>query len=272
MTLDANARDAPKQTLQEMTVHDHWTAVFRTSENEPFYNAAFDVIAAHFGEPGDLPVVDAGCGSGTKSRHLATRGYRVLGLDISESVLREARVTASQAGVSDRIEFRVADLTKLPLPSASQSHMVCWGVLMHVPAVDDAVAELSRVIRPGGKLVISEGNQSSVQAVALRGLKTLLGRNRAEVNRTPAGIEFWEDTPSGKFMTRQADIPWLIREFGRHGLTLEKRRAGEFTEIYTLLPWRWLRKLVHGFNALWFAAIRSGGPAFGNLLVFRKSA
>ena len=263
-------RDAPKQTLQTMEVHDHWSGVFRTSENAPFFGAAFDQIARYFGPPGEGPVVDAGCGSGTKSMQLAKRGYSVIGLDISEAVLGEAKRAAQSAGLADRIAFQVEDLTRISLAANSQSRVLCWGVLMHVPDVEGAVAELARITAPGGTLVVSEGNFRSLQAVLLRGLKSLLGRNRAEVNKLAAGIEFWEETGSGRFMTRQADIPWLIREFERRGMTLTHRRAGQFSEIYTLLPWRPLRWFVHQVNQFWFHYIRWGGPSFGNLLVFKK--
>lgn len=270
MSVNTQAREAPKQTLQTMEVHSHWSQVFRTSENEPFYNAAFDRIAKHFGAPDDEPVIDAGCGSGTKCLHLARRGYRVKGLDISEVILREARAAAAAAGVAERASFQVEDLTRISLPTNSQKRVLCWGVLMHVPEVDKAVAELSRIVAPGGTLIISEGNKRSVQAVLLRALKALLGRRRAEVLHTAAGIEFWEETGSGRFMTRQADVPWLIREFEKHRMQLVDRSAGQFSELYTLLPWRPLRWLVHRFNSLWFHVIRWSGPAFGNLLVFRK--
>ena len=96
-------------------------------------------------------------------------------------------------------------------------------------------------------------------------------RERAEVISTPAGIEFWETTSTGHFMTRQADIPWLICEFERHGLKLLERRAGQFTELYTVAPWKWLRKLIHAFNHVWFHC-RWAGPSYGQLLVFRKAA
>ena len=89
--------------------------------------------------------------------------------------------------------------------------------------------------------------------------------------RTLAGIEFWEETSTARLMTRQADIPWLIAEFRRHGLELVDRRAGQFTEIYVLLPWKPLRLLVHAINNLWFRRIRLAGPAYGNLLVLRRS-
>ncbi len=67
-------------------------------------------------------------------------------------------------------------------------------------------------------------------------------------------------------------FPWLIAEFERNGLRFVRRRAGQFTEIYTILPWRWLRRIVHSFNHAWFRWVRRGGPAFGNLLVFVRPA
>lgn len=270
MTIDSSARAEPKSTLQTMEVHDVWTRQFRSAENDRFYDMAFDYIAGCFGPPDDAPVLDAGCGSAVKSIRLARRGYRVIGIDFSAAILPHAESAAADAGVADRVEFRQADLTKLPFADGAFSRAVCWGVLMHVPAIEQAVAELARVVAPGGTIVISEGNMRSVQAVKLRWLKRLLGRERAEILRTPAGLEFWEHTESGRLMTRQADVPWLVAEFARHGLALLERRAGQFTEVYTLLPWRPLRRLVHAINHAWFRHVRRAGPAYGNLLVLRR--
>lgn len=268
MAAEANNREEPKKVLQDMEVHSQWIRHFRGSENHAFYNLAFDFIARQFGTPSTHRVLDAGCGSGTKSMHLLGRGFEVLGLDISDSILEQARAEVGDAAA--RAEFRRSDLTAIDLPDASMSRAICWGVLMHIPTVDRAVAELARVLAPGGTLVISEGNQRSLQAASLRLLKRVLGRERAEVQATPAGIEFWEHTSTGRFMTRQASIPWLIREFEKHGLVLECRRAGQFTEIFTLVPWKPLRLLIHFFNNLWFRAVRWSGPSFGVLLVFRR--
>ncbi len=270
MSVDLQTREEPKQVLQQMEVHSKWVDHFRGKENEPFYDLAFDFIARQFGPANGDPVIDAGCGSGTKSLHLARRGYRVIGLDISESILEEARKAAEQAGLGAQIELRRADLTNIDLPTHSARRAICWGVLMHVPAIDKAVAELARIMAPGVTLVISEGNRRSLQAAGLRTLKRLLGRERGEHIDTPAGLEHWEETSTGRFMTRQADIPWLIREFERHGLKLERRQAGQFTEIFMLLPWQLARRLVHGFNNTWFRVLPWGGPASGNLLVFRR--
>jgi ubiquinone/menaquinone biosynthesis C-methylase UbiE len=270
MTVDRRLREEPKTLLQDREVHAGWISDFRGRENAPFYNLAFDFIARRFGPPGSQPVLDAGCGSGTKSIRLARRSYRVLGLDISKTMLDDARAASSQAGTSALTEFCQADLTRIPLKTGSISNVVCWGVLMHVPQIERAVAELSRVLSPGGILVISEGNRRSLQAVGMRAAKRMVGRRRAVQVATAAGLEFWEETSTGRLLTRQADIPWLVREFERHGLRLETRRAGQFTELYTRVPWMPVRWLIHRFNNIWFSALRSGRPAFGNLLVFRR--
>jgi 2-polyprenyl-3-methyl-5-hydroxy-6-metoxy-1,4-benzoquinol methylase len=270
MAIDTKTREEPKTVLQDMEVHDQWIGHFRSAENEPFYDLAFDYIARQFGDPSQASVLDAGCGSATKTLHLAKRGYRVLGLDLSESILENARAAVKKAGLESKVEFRRADLTQIDLPAAGMSRGICWGVLMHIPAVDKAVAELARVIAPGGTLIISEGNQYSLQAIGLRTLKKLLGKERAELIRTPAGIEFWEETSTGRFMTRQANIPWLIREFEKHGLKLETRRAGQFTEIFTVVPWRPVRLLIHAVNNAWFRILPWAAPSFGNILVFRR--
>lgn len=270
MTVDAGTRQEPKNTLQGMEVHSAWVRQFRSGENDPFYTLAFDYIASVFGPPGDMPVLDAGCGSGTKSFQMAQRGYRVQALDFSTTILEQARAAAADLGCAHQICFDQGDLTALSLATGSVHRAVCWGVLMHVPDIGTAVRELSRILGPGGTLVISEGNVRSVQAVCLRGLKRLLRRERAEVVYTPAGIEFWEDTSTTRLMTRQADVDWLVEEFRRHGLELVERRAGQFTEVYMLLRWRPLRAVVHLFNNIWFRWVRAAGPAYGNLLVLRR--
>jgi len=270
MTVDARARNEPKSTLQQMAVHDVWSRQYRSGENAAFYALAFDYLASVLGDPDAAPVLDAGCGSGTKSLELAKRGYRVMAIDFSESILERARAETAKLGLGDRVQFSQGDLTSLLHATGSVQRCVCWGVLMHVPDIRRAVAELSRILGPAGVLVVSEGNMRSLQSTTLRWLKRTIGRERASVIPTEAGIEFWEETATGRLMTRQADIPWLVREFESHGLKLVNRRAGQFTEIYVLLPWRPLRRLVHLFNNLWFRFPRLAGPAYGNLLVFRR--
>jgi hypothetical protein len=90
--------------------------------------------------------------------------------------------------------------------------------------------------------------------------------------RVPAGLESHEQTEHGALLTRQTDMAWLAAECRRLGLDLTRRRAGQFTELYVLAPWRWLRQAMHAFNDVWFRFVRLPGPAFANILIFEKRA
>jgi SAM-dependent methyltransferase len=94
--------------------------------------------------------LDAACGSGRYSAYLAARGHRVTGVDQSEAMLDLARAKLPDA------TFLRGDLDRLPVPDAAFDTVVCALALVHVPSVAPAMAELSRVLRPGGRLVISD--------------------------------------------------------------------------------------------------------------------
>jgi ubiquinone/menaquinone biosynthesis C-methylase UbiE len=61
---------------------------------------------------------------------------------------------------------------------------------MHIPDQPKALSELARVLNSGGKLVISESNMHSLQAVALRARRRLLRKQKAEEKKSPWGLEY----------------------------------------------------------------------------------
>ncbi|MDT5271966.1 MAG: hypothetical protein QOH49_4152 [Acidobacteriota bacterium] len=256
--------------LAQPEVHRQWAGGYRTRDNESFFERAFDLVTAELHPPAGATFLDAGCGSCAHTVRLARRGFNVRAVDFSESALEMARTHLKETGLDERITLQREDLTRLSFPDASFDYVLCWGVLMHVPDVGRAVAELSRVLRPGGSLVVSEVNMHSLEARTMRGLKRLLGRERAEVKETPAGLEYWKERGGGALVTRQANMRWLIESFESHGLRLSKRLAGQFSESYTILSAPALKRLVHGFNSFWFGRVKSPGPAFGNVLIFKK--
>jgi len=101
-------------------------------------------------------VLDAGCGTGWLSRHIATRvgpRGRVLGIDPSRGGIAYARAQAEA-----HEEHVVASMTHVPLPEASVDGVITSLVLHHVEPgrQSEAFAELARVLRPGGRLFVVE--------------------------------------------------------------------------------------------------------------------
>ena len=106
--------------------------------------------------PGDH-VLDACCGTGASAlpaAHLVGDTGRVLGLDLAEPALALARAKAQAQGLTNT-EFRTADVERTGLPSASFDAVICVFGIFFLPDMPAAVAELWRLVRPGGVLGIT---------------------------------------------------------------------------------------------------------------------
>ena len=101
-------------------------------------------------KPG-LRVLDFGCGPGTISVGLATAVApgELHGIDMEESQINMARA-AARAGGHDNATFHVGDVTDLPFDDDSFDVAHCHAVLMHVPDTEATLAEVKRVLKPGG--------------------------------------------------------------------------------------------------------------------------
>lgn len=93
--------------------------------------------------------LDAACGTGRHTRHLVKLGYEVVGVDLSTEMLVRARANVPAA------QFAEADLRALPVGDATIDTLVSGLAFAHLPNLTEAVAEVGRVLRPGGQAVIS---------------------------------------------------------------------------------------------------------------------
>ena len=96
---------------------------------------------------------DVGSGAGQIVRHLlkyADRDAEITGLDISSEMLRRARTRLK----SNRPHFLSADLSRLPFADATFDCVTCGYVLEHLPDAKAGLAELSRVMSPGGRMLL----------------------------------------------------------------------------------------------------------------------
>ena len=101
-------------------------------------------------KPG-LRVLDFGCGPGTISMGLATAVHpgELQGIDMEASQIEMARAAAASGG-HDNASFRTGDVTALPFEDDSFDVAHCHAVLMHVPDTQAVLAEVKRVLKPGG--------------------------------------------------------------------------------------------------------------------------
>jgi SAM-dependent methyltransferase len=103
-------------------------------------------------------ICDVGCGPGHVARYLYERGCDVVGIDLSPRMVQLA------AELNPGVEFRVDDLRSLQLTSGSLAGIVAFYSLIHLRAdqLAPALAELRRVLRPGGRLLLAvhEGDET----------------------------------------------------------------------------------------------------------------
>jgi SAM-dependent methyltransferase len=101
--------------------------------------------------PKSATVLDAACGTGRHAAVLVKQGCRVIGVDLSTAMLNVAR-----AKLKKRADLRLGDIHHLPLEVAEVDAAVCSLALTHLEDLQRPLAELRRVLRPGGQLVLSD--------------------------------------------------------------------------------------------------------------------
>ncbi len=108
-------------------------------------------------QPGDL-LLDLGCGFGRHAFEAARHGARVVALDYSDAELKEVRNTfgamaeAGQVSEDSCVGTVQGDATRLPFADASFDKIVASEVLEHIGDDQQALCELSRILKPGGML------------------------------------------------------------------------------------------------------------------------
>ena len=108
--------------------------------------------------PAGATVIDIGCGAGTDlllaARRVGATGLAI-GVDMTEAMRRRATQGASVSGL-DNVDVRSGDATRLPVDDRSIDAVISNGVLNLVPEKVLAIAEIARVLKPGGRVQIAD--------------------------------------------------------------------------------------------------------------------
>ncbi|MBB0243100.1 methyltransferase domain-containing protein [Streptomyces alkaliphilus] len=134
--------------------HDELGDLFAEHADTSPYNAWIDrpALLDLAGEVTGRRILDAGCGAGHHAAGFLARGAEVVGVDGSATLLRHAR-----ARLGEGVELRLHDLEQ-PLDflgDASFDDVVCALMIHHLTHRREPLAELFRVLRPGGRLLLS---------------------------------------------------------------------------------------------------------------------
>ena len=131
--------------------YDRWAAHYDHDGN-PLQALEEPEMRAWLGDVTGQQVLDLGCGTGRHALWLASQGARVTALDFSDSMLEQAR-SKSGAGA---VHFQRHDLREvLPFPPATFDVVVSGLVLEHLEDLDVVFGEILRVLRPGGRALVS---------------------------------------------------------------------------------------------------------------------
>ncbi|MGJ5132782.1 class I SAM-dependent methyltransferase [Bradyrhizobium oligotrophicum] len=125
-----------------------WLAWARAPGHDSFWRHHREQFSRLLPPPGAL-TLDIGCGEGRLSRHLASEGHRVVGVDASPSLIAAARAADPTIGVVR------ADAAALPLADACADLAIAFMSLQDVDAMPAAVRELARVLRRGGRFCMA---------------------------------------------------------------------------------------------------------------------
>ena len=159
------------------------------------------VVLEHLGDLNGKRVADVGCGKGRFARIVKERNPHasVVALDLAEAMLR---------GIPPDIERVAASMTALPLATGAFDGAYATESLEHAVDIPGAVAELARIVKPGGRIVIIDKNAEAwgrlktpewEQWFGRKELEKLLSRHCREVTSRP--LSYWEDVePDGMFL------------------------------------------------------------------------
>jgi len=209
-----------------------------------------DFIEAETGCDRKKKILDVGCGTGRHAVELAKRGYEVVGLDLSETLLGKARAKAAEAGV--KIDFIRGDARDFRFDAAFDlAIMICEGAfpLMETDAMNFRILEnVTRALKPGGKLIFTT---LSALFPLFHSVKDFLNAasQKSEGNtfdlmtfRDHSKLEIADD--DGRLKTLVCDeryytpseITWLLKSLGFRTCSIHGARLGKFSRTDALTP------------------------------------
>jgi ubiquinone/menaquinone biosynthesis C-methylase UbiE len=128
-------------------------------------------------------VLDVGCGPGVMVEAVLERGGTFVGVDLAPEMIREARERFS---ARPEVSFQLGNVESLDEPAASFNQVLCMAVIEYLESPDRALAEIARVLRPGGIAVVTVPKRVHIDSLTIattapvRAVARMLGAGSAD--------------------------------------------------------------------------------------------
>jgi ubiquinone/menaquinone biosynthesis C-methylase UbiE len=154
---------AAEGDIQFLPVYERWRA---TSRGRIADQLEMELLKRNLGDVSGKQVLDVGCGDGELCLWLAEHGADVVGVDASKDMLNAAQSRFSNAGLA--VSLHQAEALSLPFEDETFDLVVAVTILCFVKDARGEFAEINRVLKPGGKLIIGELGRWSLWAARCR--------------------------------------------------------------------------------------------------------
>jgi len=152
--------------------------------------------------------------------------FRVTGLDISRTFVRIASDNARQAGVA--VDFQQGDVARMPFESGTFDLVVCQAAFKNFTLPHSALAEMHRVLRPGGTAVIQDMSHDATHEDIAREVDGMgLGRFSSFTTRATLEMLKRRAYSPGRFASLAATSPFRTAAITTQGIGLEVRLEKE---------------------------------------------
>jgi ubiquinone/menaquinone biosynthesis C-methylase UbiE len=158
------------------TVAPQWDNLRKGFFSEAVREKAFAVAGV---EPGRL-AADIGAGAGFVTEGLLKRGLRIIAVDRSEAMLAEMKNRFGEGGA---VEYRIGEADSLPMEGSSVDYVFANMYLHHVESPPAAIREMARILKPGGRLVITDLDRHDFDFLRTEHCDRWMGFDRPDVGR-----------------------------------------------------------------------------------------